>query len=493
MAFPAAGGQAYDMAFLEYSANDAITQIRLLSKSFGDVAAQLERYATELEQTERGRQKELNKQIDDANAEIERLKGLMTPDQTPERRQELKDQIQRQQEALGSLQQQLQQSIARLPPSTAVSVGAADDVPQNARQAVTIGSNDTKERPMTRVPMPALVEFGVAFMTKAGVPPDKARHVAETVIETEAFRQTTHGLIQYARIHEWLGTTVDPTREPAVVRESDAAAMLDGDRCLPILVMKTACDLAVRKARAGGTAAVSARNCGWIAALGIHTARVARQGFLAQAWAQSSSCLDCAPVGGRDACFSTNPIALAFPSDGDPVVADFSTATMSMAATGELIRHHRTTPVARFLDADGNPTCDPAVVRKGGSLFFAGGDTDGHKGYALSLFNEALTVVAGGSANNPDVPSRQSFGITVIDPAHFAGQEHYTAEMTRFLARVRASRPRPGVDRVRLPGERGFAALANCCRHGVPLDDEKIALLRTIAEARGVPLPEPLA
>jgi LDH2 family malate/lactate/ureidoglycolate dehydrogenase len=58
--------------------------------------------------------------------------------------------------------------------------------------------------------------------------------------------------------------------------------------------------------------------------------------------------------------------------------------------------------------------------------------------------------------------------------------------MKRFLARVKATAPRSGYDNVRLPGERGFAALAECRTDGVPLDEGKLQMLRQIAKAEGV-------
>jgi L-lactate dehydrogenase len=334
--------------------------------------------------------------------------------------------------------------------------------------------------------MDKLIDFGTAFMTKRGVPEERARYVAQVVVEAEAFRQTTHGLAQFSVINDSLAEKVDPDREPRVVSRRGATALIDGDRCIGNLAMKAAKDLATEMARANGIGFVGVRNTQWIGALGTHLISTARKGLVCQAWAQTNTCKDCAPFGGIDARFSTNPIALAFPTDGDPVVADFSTATMSMGGAHALIRAGEKTDVPRFLDNEGNPTDDPKVIEDEGSLMFMGCEVDGHKGYALSLFNEALTVLSGGSANNPEAASYQSFALMALDPEAFCGREYYEKEMQRFLAHVRTSRSRSGTSSIRLPGERGFAALADCRANGVPLDDAKMARLREIAEANGV-------
>lgn len=342
---------------------------------------------------------------------------------------------------------------------------------------------------MKRVPMDDLVRFGKCFMTKRGVPEDRAEYLAAVVVEAEAFRQSTHGLAQYKHIHEALGKDIDPEAEPVVARDRGATALVDGNRSFGNLAMKVAKELAVNKAREHGIGFVAVRNSEWVGALGTHLISIAEEGLLAKAWAQTSGCKDCAPIGGIDARFSTNPIALAFPAPGHPVLADFSTAAMSLGTAMALKQQGRKTAFPRFLDKAGQPSDDPAVVSQGGTLMFAGGDAEGHKCYGLSLFNEALTVLAGGSANNPDLTPHQSFALLVLDPAGFAGGDYFADEMARYVTFLKSSRIRPGFEELRLPGDRGFAALADSRARGVPLDEGKLEMLRGIAEANGVDPP----
>lgn len=337
-----------------------------------------------------------------------------------------------------------------------------------------------------RISMKALIRFGAAFMTKRGMPESSARYLARVIVETEAFRQSTHGLIQFKAIHEALGKAVDPRAKPKVLKNHGAMALLDGDHCLGGITLKTAVDLAARKARQHGIGFVAARNTTWVGALGIYLIPLARAGFMAEAWAQTSACKDCAPYGGIDPRFSTNPMAVAFPADPHPMLADFATTTMSMAAARALETAGKKTPVARFLDRSGKPGSNPAVLSHDGTLMFGGGEIEGYKFYALSLFIEALTVLAGGSANNPKAPSRQSLALMVLAPSAFAGTAYYTREMKRFIKHVKSSRVRTGFDAIRLPGERGFAALADCRIHGIPLGSDKLRMLRQIAADNGI-------
>lgn len=339
---------------------------------------------------------------------------------------------------------------------------------------------------MPRIPYEKLADFCSAVFAARGLPAADARYVGDIVTLTEAFGIRTHGVKVVLAMAGQVGGKMDPSARPKVVSESGAAATIDGEGVLGQLAMRLAKELAVRKAREQGVAMVGVRKTSWIGAVGPFLIDIAEAGMLAMATAQSSACEDCAPVGGIDATFSTNPIALAFPTGGDPVVADFSTASYSMGKIGQLVRAGERAPELIFLDKQGALTDDPKVVGDGGNVLFAGGRNFGHKGYALSLWCEALTALSGGNANNPDSPQTQSFALTVIDPEAFAGSDGFVKEMKRFCARVKASRPRPGADPVRLPGERGFAALREAKETGVPLDEEVVEKLNEIGLANHV-------
>ena len=347
---------------------------------------------------------------------------------------------------------------------------------------------------MPRVAFEDLTGFGTRLLVKKGVAEADARHIAEVAVVTEARGVSTHGAVIFANFDEQVGKSIDPAARPKVVRDQGATALIDGSRCFGQLCLRLASELAVKKAREHGVAMVAGRNTSWVAGLGTYLLPLAEQGFFAQLWAQSSACKDCAPVGGIDGTFSTNPVGLAFPAPEGPVVADFSTAVMSFGKARRLAAQGQKAPAPVFLDPEGNLTDDPNVVTsRDGTMLFMGGVTEGYKGYAFSLWCEALTAMAGGSANNPKVEGRQSFNLTVIDPQAFAGLDYYRQEMRRFIAHVKSSRLRQGVAAIRLPGERGARQLAESRQHGVELDGALFDKLNAIAAKNGLKPLKPLA
>jgi LDH2 family malate/lactate/ureidoglycolate dehydrogenase len=339
---------------------------------------------------------------------------------------------------------------------------------------------------MAQISFPSLVRFAREFLVRKGASEANAGVVAEAVVSTEAFGITTHGLAFLPYAEGAIPGLIDPRAEPVVAAEGGAVAVLDGRRCFGQLAMHRAVELALQKASAFGIAMVSVRDTGWLAALGVQLLPLAERGMLAELWAQTNTCEDCAPVGGVDGRFSTNPVALAIPTDADPILVDFATSAISMGATKAMAKRGARAPERVFMDRDGNLSDDPNVVTAGGTILFLGGEHFGHKGYGLSLWCEALTAASGGECNNPGSRTQQNFTLEVIDPGMLGGRPRYLEEMSRFVRHVKSSRPRAANRGVRLPGERGLAALRAGKRDGVPVDDGVLAKLNELAAKVGI-------
>lgn len=339
---------------------------------------------------------------------------------------------------------------------------------------------------MAKVTFKDLVDFGVRLLVKKGLSEADARYIAEIAVTTEAGGVSTHGAVIFATYDAQVGTAIDPKARPKVLKERGATALIDANRSFSHLAWRLASETAVKKARQHGIAMVGVRNTSWLGGLGAFLLPLAREGFFAQLWVQSSQCKDSAPYGGVDARFSTNPVALAFPTAGEPVIGDFSTAVFSMGKVGRMVNAGRRAPEKVFFDKNGRLTDNPKAVRDGGAMLLMGQQLNGHKGYALAFWCEALTAMAGGSCNNPQLEQRQCFNLTVIDPEAFEGRDYYLKEMKRFVAHVKSSRLAPGFDEIRLPGERMLRQLAQSKRKGIDLDAGLLDRLNEVAQKNGM-------
>ncbi|MBL8028621.1 MAG: Ldh family oxidoreductase [Fibrobacteres bacterium] len=339
---------------------------------------------------------------------------------------------------------------------------------------------------MKRIPISKLTAFGTELLVKKGFPRNEAAYLSKFIIETEAFRSTSHGLDQLFALVGNIGSRIIPGKAPKVTKNKGAMTLIDGEGVAGLLCMKIATEKAAEKAMKLGVSFTSVINTTWVGSLGSHLKKISEKGLIAMAWAQTSACKDCAPFGGITPCFSTNPIAMSFPVGKEAMIADYSTASYSMASVSRMISNGEKSATPRFVDKEGNPTTEPSVLKDGGSIMFTGLDLEGHKFYGLSLFIEALTAMSGGSANNPNVPSRQSAMLMVANPEMFAGNSYFKKEINRFVAHVKSSKVRPGFDSIKLPGERGFASLKEARKDGVPLNNTKLEKLEALAKENNI-------
>jgi L-lactate dehydrogenase len=145
-----------------------------------------------------------------------------------------------------------------------------------------------------------------------------------------------------------------------------------------------------------------------------------------------------------------------------------------------------------LLDAKGAPSDDPAVLfaEPPGTILPLGGLEAGHKGYGLALLVEALT---GGLAGFGRADPKQGWGATVFvqafDPDAFGGRDAFVRQAEFIAVQCRDNPPRPGVDAVRVPGERAVALRREQLDRGVQLHESIMPALQPRAQNLAVSLP----
>ncbi len=345
----------------------------------------------------------------------------------------------------------------------------------------------------TRFSAPDLVRYATVLLRQAGLDEDKAIAVAEVLVEGDLLGHTTHGL---ALLGPYLGElesgAMTKTGEPRVVADFPAALTWDGLRLPGPWLVRRALDVACMRARTQGTCTVVIRRSHHIACLAAYLQAVAAEGLVVLITCSDPRVAGVAPHGGRREVFTPNPIAAAWPTDGDPVMLDVSMSITSLAYTRRLANSGEKFPHAWAVDHTGAATNDPRAVfaEPKGALLPLGGLDHGHKGYALGLLVEALT---GGLAAHGRADPKEGWGasvlIEVFDPALFGGRDEFVRQTSWVAEACRATPAREGFDRVRLPGEAGLARRAHQRVHGVALHPGIMPDLARWAEKLGVALP----
>lgn len=339
----------------------------------------------------------------------------------------------------------------------------------------------------------ALTQYAQSLLVVASMPADRARDVASVLIEGDLLGHDTHGLDLLAPyLDDIEAGRMTVHGDPVVLRDRPAVLSWDARRLPGPWITLRAIEQATERAKRCGTGTVSVRRGYHIACLAVYARRVAAQGHVLLLYSSAPAGASVAPFGGTRALFSPSPIAVGFPTGGDPVIVDVSTSITTNSLTARLNREGRKLPGPWLIDETGAPTDDPAVLvaPRTGTLLPLGGLDAGHKGYGLSLTVEALTAgLAGHGRSDPGARFGATLFVQVIDPEAFSGLDEFRAQMDWIVDACRTNPPARGVDEVRLPGQRGLALMRQQLRDGVALRPSIIAALERLGGKYGIAPP----
>lgn len=340
----------------------------------------------------------------------------------------------------------------------------------------------------------ALEGFARSLLERAGVPAQRSAPMALRMLDADLFGHSTHGLAYMSAYLERIKAGhIRPKAELTVLHDQPNAFSWHADRAPGAWVMDLATQELLKRVADHGVVSATVADCSHIGCLQAYLLPLVKKNLLVTLNATNPGIRSVAPFGGRDPVLTTNPIAWGIPTRGTPILIDQCTSVATNTFFRDLGAQGRQLPAAWLLDSEGKPTLDPEVLQHipPGSILPLGGLDQGYKGFGLGLMVEAFSLALGGSGRrqSPDMYGQGVF-IQVIDPDSFAGRELFLDEIDDLVASCRKSRPRPGSEGVRLPGERALANRERQLKDGIGLNDEILSRLRPWAEQLQVAFPE---
>jgi LDH2 family malate/lactate/ureidoglycolate dehydrogenase len=334
-----------------------------------------------------------------------------------------------------------------------------------------------------------MLRLGQVLLERAGAPSRSARIVMDHLVASSAMRLHSHGVM---RIPQYLADieagVIDAAAEPEFAESSPSRLNVDGRRGFGQVVGMLMVERLTPLARAIGIALANGRRLGHTGRIGAYPEALAEAGLIGLAVCNGApSGHWVAPFGGRDGRISTNPIAVAWPVQGEaPVVADFSTAAAPEGVIRVLRDLGATAPEGYLRHADGRSSRDPNVLyaTPRGTIQPLGGAL-GYRGTALALFVEVLTTLLNGDA--VDDRSRQGTDMTLVAIAPQPGFERLARGLSDH---IRASPPLDPARPVLMPGDRERAAADGA--GSILVNEPTWTALAKAAERAQVPMPVPL-
>jgi LDH2 family malate/lactate/ureidoglycolate dehydrogenase len=334
------------------------------------------------------------------------------------------------------------------------------------------------------------------LLIAAGAQKDIADVVANTLVQGDLLGHDTHGLaLLPSYLKELQSGSMSSSGRPRVLSDKPAIQMWDGMRLPGPWLIEQGMDMLIPRARELGVASLAIRRSHHIACLAVYLMRAAKEGMLMVLASSDPYSASVAPFGGTQAVMTPNPIAMGFPCSRGDVLIDMSASITTNGMSNRKAAAGEKFAEPWLMDAQGNPSNDPAVFAQHppGTILPIGGLSYGHKGYGLGLMVEALTGgLAGWGRSDPKEGWGATVHITIYDPEAFGGRADFLRQMDHLAGSCLNNVPRPGVARVRLPGQAGLALRKEQLVEGVRLHPGILPALAAFADKAGVTVPAPL-
>ncbi len=279
--------------------------------------------------------------------------------------------------------------------------------------------------------------YQLAFdaLKKAGASDAAADAVAKSTRAAERDGISSHGLMYIPIYAEHLRCgKVSITAAPQITQPTAATVIVDAQSGFAHTAIAAGFPKLIAAAKELGIAVMTVNhsyNCG---VLGYHTEQLAAHNLVGLGFTNAPASI--APSGGSRPVIGTNPFSLATP-DGKGAVSMLIDQSSSVIAKSELVKRHNageSIPEGWALDANGQPTTDPAAGLQGSMVPIAG-----YKGVGIGLMVEVMAAVLSGAvlglnaspfAGTAGGPPNTGQLFIAIDPDKLSGQQFYTSMET---------------------------------------------------------------
>ena len=338
---------------------------------------------------------------------------------------------------------------------------------------MTRGSNylDPDRPGAMRLAVAEARELGEGALGRIGYDADDARIVVDQLIDNSLCGYRFAGLPRILAIAREAKS--QNARAPvAIVRETPTTALVDGGNNVGYVAVYRGAEVAIRKAKESGVAAVGVYNSYFSGRNAYYLERIVEEGLVGLHTASGAPHI--VPPGATRPALGTNPIAFGFPSVDGPVIFDIGTASLMWgevllaAETGEEL------PEGVAFDAAGAPTRDGKAAAKGGVSAFGG-----HKGYGLAFAVQALGLLAGAMLPRGQA---QDYGFLffVVDPGAMLPGDPFAQQMSALVEAIQATPRRSDVAEIRIPSQRAFRERERRRAEGILVDRAVIDALHAL-------------
>lgn len=329
--------------------------------------------------------------------------------------------------------------------------------------------------------------FASEVLTGFGCNREEAEIVASHLVDANLTGHDSHGIGMLPLYGEQiLDGNLVPNQQPLLNEPVGAISVVDARRGFGHRMALMALDHAMQSVPEHKVAILAMRNSGHVSRVGTYSEYCAARGYVSIHMVNVVGHAPIvAPYGSREAGFSTNPISMAMPVNGQAKpLLDIATSTVAFGKVRVASNKGETMQPGCLVDEQGLETLDPdpmATSRIGALSAFGA-----HKGSGLGIFVELLAGALGSTetvASMEHLPHgviNNMFSI-IIDPSAFDSEEAVASRTMDFYNFIKDKQAAVGTDSVLLPGEPEVLNRQKRTVNGIPVDDETVRQIVDIA------------
>ncbi|GAB2542569.1 Ldh family oxidoreductase [Gracilibacillus alcaliphilus] len=302
-----------------------------------------------------------------------------------------------------------------------------------------------------------LAEFCETMFNRAGVHLEKAKIVAQSLVEADLRGVDSHGVVRTSiylkRIEEKM---IDPNAMISVENEAESIAVVNGGNNFGALVGDKALRVSMQKAKATGIGIVGAKHSNHFGTGAYYALRAVKEELIILVMSNASQTMP--PTGGVRPFLGTNPLAVGVPCGKyDPFILDMAT---SVVARGKIIvadQKEEKIPLGWAVDRHGKPTTSAKEALEGAVLPLGGA-----KGYGISMFIDILSGVLTGAGfgkyvrnmyEDWEFPQNVGHFFITIDVNRFMDIQIFKERMDMYMDDIKSEPRADGVHEILIPGE----------------------------------------
>ncbi|KAK9452694.1 putative oxidoreductase YjmC [Dipodascopsis uninucleata] len=322
--------------------------------------------------------------------------------------------------------------------------------------------------------------FAKSVLIGNGVPSNNAEIIAACLVKADLRGVDTHGINRLPSYMERIRQNVlDPKAEPTVEKITPVIALVNAHNSFGFLGAHLGMKVAIDMAKDFGIGMVSVKHSNHFGMSAWIVEQALEADMMSLVFTNSSPALP--PWGGKNKLFGVSPIACGAPSGKTPAfILDMAPSIAARGKIYKALRRGEKIPETWALDANGEPTDDPAEALKGVMLAMAG-----PKGSGLAIMMDVFSGVLSGSAfaghvTNPYDPSKAAdvgHFLIAIKPDLFMSLDEFKERMDYLYNRTVGVELRPGFDRIYFPGEIEHDTEIKRLRTGIPFVNAEIEAL----------------